>query len=242
VAEAADLLAGIVRDAGRQSLAFVKSRKGGRAGRAGGTHGDWGRTATTIGSSPTGRAYLAEERRAVERGLIDGSVRGVAATDALELGVDVGALDAVVIGRVARARSRRCGSGPAGRDGATSDALVVFVADDDPLDHYLLAHPEARAGAGRSRPPPTDVTNPYVLDPHLRCAAFELPLAKGRGRVRSGGDVAELLAVGGRRGQPAGARWPLHYWAGRGSPARGVGDQRAPAVHRSRSSTATRAR
>ncbi|HVM15778.1 MAG TPA: DEAD/DEAH box helicase, partial [Egibacteraceae bacterium] len=94
LAESADLLAGLV-EAGPATLAFVKSRKGAEVVAATARRLVPPSSEHTIVAYRSG--YLAEERRAVERGLLDGSVRGVAATDALELGVDVGALDAVVI-------------------------------------------------------------------------------------------------------------------------------------------------
>ncbi|HWB72962.1 MAG TPA: DEAD/DEAH box helicase [Egibacteraceae bacterium] len=177
--EAADVLAGLV-GAGRATLAFVKSRKGAElvaahARRLLGPAGDArGNGAPRVTAYRAG--FLPEERRAVEQGLMDGTLRGVAATDALELGVDVGGLDAVVIaGWPGTAASLWQQAGRAGR--RKREAAVVFVADDDPLDHYLLAHPAQLWG----RPPEAavvDITNPYVLAPHLRCAAWELPLSR----------------------------------------------------------------
>ncbi len=215
LAETADVLAGLV-DAGPQTLAFVKSRKGAEIvaqhARA--------RVAARGHAVLAYRAgHLPEERRHVERGLHAGTIRGVAATDALELGVDVGALDAVVLaGWPGTTASLWQQAGRAGRRGR--EALVCFIADDNPLDHYLLAHPEQLF----ERPPEaavTDITNSYVLVPHLRCAAWELPLGADE-TVFAPADVEPLLAAevaAGRLRERGGRR----FWAGRGSPAASVG-------------------
>jgi DEAD/DEAH box helicase domain-containing protein len=224
LAEAADLLAGIVEH-GPATLAFVKSRKGAELvaqharRRLADAHLDHTVMAYRAG-------HRAEERRAVERGLVDGTLRGVAATDALELGIDVGALDAVIIagwpGTVASLWQQ---AGRAGRRG--QEATVVFVADDNPLDHYLLANPDELW----ERPLESaivDVSNPYILLPHLRCAAWELPLALSPGASTTPdadafapadvrGHVADEIADGRLR-----ERGGRVYWSGRGSPASDV--------------------
>jgi DEAD/DEAH box helicase domain-containing protein len=224
LAEAADLLAGVVAQ-GPATLTFVRSRKGAEL-----VAQHARRLLADAHLDHTVMAYRAghrpEERRAVEAGLIDGSLRGVAATDALELGIDVGALDAVVIaGWPGTAASLWQQAGRAGRRG--QEAIVVFVADDNPLDHYLLANPHELWG----RPLESaivDVTNPYVLLPHLRCAAWELPLDLPAGSTLSAdasafapadvrGHIAEEVAEGRLR-----ERGGRVYWAGRGSPAAGV--------------------
>ena len=224
LSEAADVMAGLVArgSAGNalQTLTFVKSRKGAELVAAAAR-----RRLRAAGVDAQVLAYraglLPDERRAVEQGLIDGSLRAVAATDALELGVDVGSLDAVVIaGWPGTAASLWQQAGRAGRRGR--EALVVFVAADDPLDHFLLSNPHELWG----RPLEAaviDVTNPYILAPHLRCAAWELPLTLSEEIVGEiGRDVVEALvaeeaAAGNLRER--GGRW---YWAGRGSPAAGV--------------------
>jgi DEAD/DEAH box helicase domain-containing protein len=121
--------------------------------------------------------YLPEERREIEAGLRLGSVRCVAATSALELGVDIGTLGAAVIagypGTVASFWQR---AGRAGR--REEESLAVLVASADPLDQFLMAHPEFLLG----RSPEHARINPgnlAVLAGHLRCSAFELPFAPG---------------------------------------------------------------
>src|SRR5690606_30975114 len=119
--------------------------------------------------------YLPKERRAAERDMRAGSVDGIVSTSALELGVDIGALDAVVLngypGSVAATWQR---FGRAGR--RQQSALGVLVARSDPLDQYLVRHPECFQGAtpehARIQP-----DQPLILLDHIRCAAFELPFA-----------------------------------------------------------------
>jgi len=214
--ESADLLAGLV-DMGTATLAFVKSRKGAELVAAAARRRlEDPALAEAVLAYRAG--YLADERRAVERGLVDGTVRGVAATDALELGIDIGGLDAVIIagwpGTVASLWQQ---AGRAGR--RDREAAVAFVAEDNPLDHYLLAHPDQLW----SRPleaAVVDVTNPYVLLPHLRCAAWELPLAPAED-VFAPVDLVPLLAEEAAEGRLR-ERGGRFFWSGRGNPAAGM--------------------
>jgi DEAD/DEAH box helicase domain-containing protein len=120
--------------------------------------------------------YLPEERRRLERALAEGELLAVAATSALELGIDIGTLDAAVLAGYPGTRASMWQQ--AGRAGRRSEAsLAVLVAQDDPLDQYLVTHPD-----DLFRKPPEaaviDPSNPYVLGPHVLCAAREHPLER----------------------------------------------------------------
>jgi DEAD/DEAH box helicase domain-containing protein len=119
--------------------------------------------------------YLADDRRELERQLANDELIAVAATNALELGIDIGSLDAAVL--VGYPGTRASMWQQAGRAGRRSDgSLAVLVAQDEPLDQYLVTHPADLF----DKPPEAaviDPTNPFVLEPHLACAAREYPLA-----------------------------------------------------------------
>jgi DEAD/DEAH box helicase domain-containing protein len=125
--------------------------------------------------APYRGGYLPEERRAIERRLFEGELRGVIATNALELGIDVGSLDAaVLVGFPNTIASTWQQAGRAGR--RLDPALAVVVGYDDPMDQYLMRHPNYFF----SQSPESavlDPSNPYVLASQLACAAYELPLS-----------------------------------------------------------------
>ena len=127
--------------------------------------------------SPYRSGLLPSERRAIERGLREGSIQGVVSTNALELGIDIGGLDAAVVaGFPGSFASFWQQSGRAGRRGSVS--LALLVASSSPLDQYILSHPEYFFG----RSPESarvDPDNPYIFMDHVKCAAFELPFADG---------------------------------------------------------------
>ncbi|MEU5460632.1 DEAD/DEAH box helicase [Streptomyces althioticus] len=175
-AEAADLLTDLTVQ-GVRSVAFVRSRRGAEliSVIAKERLAEVDRSLTRRVAAYRG-GYLPEERRALERALHSGELLGLAATNALELGMDVSGLDAVVIAGYPGTRASLWQqAGRAGRSG--QGALAVLVARDDPLDTFLVHHPEALF----DRPVEStvlDPDNPYVLAPHLCAAAEELPLTE----------------------------------------------------------------
>ncbi|WP_435119607.1 DEAD/DEAH box helicase [Amycolatopsis thermoflava] len=214
-AEASRILAELVIE-GARTLAFVRSRRGAELTALGAR-----RLLSEVDSELPSQVaayragFLPEERRALERALLSGELKGVATTNALELGVDIAGLDAVVLaGYPGTLASFWQQAGRAGRSG--DDALVVFVARDDPLDTYLVHHPAAVL----ERPVETavlDPSNPYVLAPQLACAAAELPLTTGELDTFGGAAAREVLdrLVADRllRRRPSG--W---YWTSRDRP------------------------
>ncbi|HET8590200.1 MAG TPA: Zn-binding domain-containing protein, partial [Nakamurella sp.] len=219
-AEAARILADLVT-AGSRTLTFVRSRAGAE------------QTAITArrivaGSRPDlaericayRGGYLPEDRRELERAFDSGELVGVASTNALELGVDIAGIDAAVLaGYPGTLASVWQQAGRAGR--GDRKALVVFVARDDPLDSYLVHHPDAVFG----RPVEgtvIDPANPYILAPHLACAAAENRLTDEDlalfGGAAARAAVDRLLADGVLRRRPGG-----YYLAGHRHPADEVG-------------------
>jgi DEAD/DEAH box helicase domain-containing protein len=169
--EVAMLLAGVVRE-GYRGIAFTRSRKGAEVVATHAKGALDGELASMV--RPYRGGYLARERREIEAELFSGRLRGVSATNALELGIDVGGLDACILnGFPGTIASMWQQAGRAGR--AQQRSLAVLVAGDDALDQWLMAHPTEVF----TRPPEPAVvnpSNPFVLDPHLACAAYERPL------------------------------------------------------------------
>ena len=161
--------------------------------------------------------YLRGERRAIEAGLRDGSVRAVAATNALELGVDIGGLEASIMagypGTIAATWQQ---AGRAGRGEATSAAFLMASAS--PLDQYIVAHADYFFGQSPERAH-INPDNLYLLLGHVRCAAAELPFADHEGY--GGEELDEILAYLQEKGEMrhTGGHW---YWTGGDSPAGGI--------------------
>ncbi|MGN6634097.1 MAG: DEAD/DEAH box helicase, partial [Oryzihumus sp.] len=208
VAETADQLADLV-SAGVQTVAFARSRVGVATVSASARRALAEVDPRLEGAVAAYRGgYLPEERRALERSLRSGGLLGLAATNALELGIDVSGLDAVLLaGWPGTRASLWQQAGRAGRSGSCS--LAVMVAGDDPLDTYLVHHPEALF----EQPVEAavlDPDNPYVLAPHLAAAAAELPLTDADVEVFGPGMpplVDTLVARGVLRRRPTGWFW-----------------------------------
>src|SRR4051812_43532166 len=200
-AEAARVMADLIAE-GARTLTFVRSRRGAELTALGARSRLEDVAPELAGRVASYRAgYLAEDRRALERALAEGDLRGLASTNALELGVDIAGLDAVVLagfpGTVASFWQQ---AGRAGRRGQS--ALIVLIARDDPLDTYLVHHPDALLDKPVERVV-IDPTNPYILGPQLLCAATELPLDEAEVRSLDAVEVAEGLVDDGllkRRG------------------------------------------
>ena len=214
LAETADLLASAILDDTR-TLAFVRSRKAAELiatmarGRLNAAVPGLGRRVAAYRGG-----YLREDRRALEQALLSGDLLGLASTNALELGVDLVGLDAVLMcGYPGTRASMWQQAGRAGRAGG--DALVVLIARDDPLDMYVVHHPSALFG----RPVEAtvlDPSNPYVLGPQLCSAAAEAALTFDDLAMfgpAAAGAAEALAASGALRKRPTG-----YYWTQRGTP------------------------
>ncbi|MGV0626092.1 DEAD/DEAH box helicase [Mycolicibacter minnesotensis] len=173
-AEAARVMADLIAE-GARTLTFVRSRRGAElTALAARTRLESVAPALADKVASYRAGYLAEDRRTLERALADSELYGLATTNALELGVDIAGLDAVVIaGFPGTVTSFWQQAGRSGRRGQT--ALIVLVARDDPLDTYLVHHPAALLDKPIEQVV-IDPANPYVLGPQLLCAAAELPL------------------------------------------------------------------
>ena len=206
--EAASLVARLVRS-GARTLAFVRSRYGAEAVAEQIQHQLAGTGLADRVAAYRG-GYLPEERRELERALREGDLLALATTNALELGVDVSGLDAVVMtgwpGTRVSMWQQAGRSGRAGRDG-----LAVLVASEDPLDAYLVHHPEAVFGQS-VEVTTFDPANPYVLAPHLCAAAAEVPLTEAdlpRFGLPDDALLRHLVSVDLLRRRPKGWFWNL---------------------------------
>jgi DEAD/DEAH box helicase domain-containing protein len=190
-AEAARVMADLIAE-GAQTLTFVRSRRAAELTALGAQarlDDIAPELSQTVASYRAG--YLAEDRSALERALAEGRLRGLATTSALELGVDIAGLDAVVLagfpGTVASFWQQ---AGRSGRRG--QGALVVLIARDDPLDTYLVHNPAALLDKPVERVV-IDPANAYLLGPQLLCAATELPLDDAEVQDFGAAEVAEGL-------------------------------------------------
>ncbi|WGW11053.1 DEAD/DEAH box helicase [Saxibacter everestensis] len=216
----ADLVAGGIR-----TIAFIRSRRGSEAMAATARRllADVDDTLPRKVAAYRG-GYLPEERRLLESALRRGQLLAVASTNALELGVDISGLDAVIIaGWPGTRASLWQQAGRAGRAGA--DWLAIFVARDDPLDTFLVHHPESIFETSVEASV-FDTDNPYVLAGHLCAAAEELPLTESDLALFSDsarGIVDILVQRGLLRKRPAGWFWTKREAAAGLTDLRGAG-------------------
>ena len=220
--DTAELMAALVRGDHR-AIAFCRSRKGTEIVAADVRRHLPKKLAESV--RPYRGGYLSSERREIERELFSGELRGVVATSALELGIDVGGLDVCILnGFPGTIASMWQQAGRAGRAAQTS--LAALVAGDDQLDQWFMHHPTELF----SRKPESAVINPdnsHVLLPHLGCAAYELPLTPEDEiwwpeTLEDG--VRSLILSDRLRMRPAHHRQgAAAVWAGGGWPAQKVG-------------------
>ncbi len=207
--EAAELMTDLV-SAGVRTLTFVRSRRTAEAvaaiaqRRLHEVDPDLPRHVATYRGG-----YLPEERRELEARLRSGDLLGLATTNALELGIDISGLDAVLsVGFPGTRAALTQQLGRAGREG--NHSLGILIARDEPIDAYLVHHPEALFQAPVESTV-FDPNNPYVLGPHLAAAAHELPLTAGADLDRFGPNatagVAALEQAGWLRKRDAGWFW-----------------------------------
>ncbi|HKY12592.1 MAG TPA: DEAD/DEAH box helicase [Gaiellaceae bacterium] len=204
--EAARLMAALV-ERGIRTLCFAKSRKAAEL-----VHRF---TAQRLGDStrlsPYRAGYTPAQRREIERRLVEGELLGVSATNALELGIDVGLLDCVICvgfpGTVASLRQQW------GRAGRTGHGLAVLVASEDALDQFFMREPDALLNR-HVEAAILDHANPRVLDGHVRAAAFEAPLDDADAETLGPAALERAPLLPELRHTPSG-----YVWAGRDYPA-----------------------
>jgi len=189
--ETSELVAECVRH-GLQTLCFTGSRKIAELVTT------WTREAVPGGPGGPGggiaayrAGYLPQERREIETGLKNGSLHAVVSTNALEVGIDVGSLDVVILsGYPGTMISTWQQAGRAGRSGRESAAVMVGFAN--PLDQYFMRHPDAFFSAGHEHAI-IDLENPYILSGQVLCAAAELPLSPETDGTLFGPHLEDIL-------------------------------------------------
>jgi len=141
--------------------------------------------------------YLPDERRKIESNFKNGVLRGLTSTNALELGIDIGSLDSVIIsGYPGTLISTWQQAGRAGR--GAEESIVTLVAFQNPLDQYLIRHPKMLFGKSYEHAI-IDLSNPYILSGHLMCAASELPIKVEEDKLYFGKDYENILKLLGQQ-------------------------------------------
>lgn len=235
--EAGAILADLVeRDV--QTLVFARSRRGAELVSSGAQRLLTQKAEHTSAPGLADRAsriaayrggYLARERRQLEDALRSGELKALASTNALELGIDIAGLDAVVVAGWPGTRASLWQQfGRAGRrQDADGGALALFVAREDPLDTYVVHHPETIFGA-EVEASVFDPANPYVMTPHLCAAASELAIRDGEEEI-FGPTARDLLMTLAQRGvlrsRATGWYWTLSESAHQLTDLRGSGGE-----------------
>ncbi|ATG53940.1 DEAD/DEAH box helicase [Brachybacterium ginsengisoli] len=235
--EAAAILADLV-EREVQTLVFARSRRGAELVAGGARRlleqkaeqGGGPQLAERAGRVAAYRGgYLARERRQLEDALRSGELQALASTNALELGIDIAGLDAVVVAGWPGTRASLWQQfGRAGRSqDADGGALALFVAREDPLDTYVVHHPETIFGA-EVEASVFDPGNPYVMTPHLCAAASELAIRDGEEEIfgPTARDLLTTLAARGvLRSRPTGWYWTMSESAHQLTDLRGSGGE-----------------
>src|SRR4051812_2175994 len=208
IGEASRLYAALV-SRGLRTICFAKSRRSAEL-----IHrfaSERVEPATAARLAPYRAGYTPEQRREIERRLVEGELLGVAATDALELGIDIGLLDcAISVGFPGTVASLRQQWGRAGRRG---HGLAVLIASEDALDQYFMREPDTLLGR-RVEAAILDHANPRVLDGHVLSAAFEGPLDDADRETLGDAALERAAVIPELRHTPAG-----FVWAGKDYPA-----------------------
>jgi DEAD/DEAH box helicase domain-containing protein len=206
--DASRLLAGLV-SRGLRTICFAKSRKAAELIHRFTAERVDAQTAARL--APYRAGYTPAQRRDIERRLVEGELLGVSATDALELGIDIGLLDcAISVGFPGTVASLRQQWGRAGR---RSHGLAVLVASEDALDQYFMREPETLLDR-RVEAAILDHSNPRVLDGHVRSAAFEAPLDDDDRAILGDGALERAALLPDLKQTRSG-----YVWAGRQYPA-----------------------
>jgi DEAD/DEAH box helicase domain-containing protein len=208
LADASNLLAALV-ERGQRTICFAKSRKAVELIHRFASERLPHDLARRI--APYRAGYTPEQRREIERRLVSGELLAVTATDALELGIDVGTLDcAISVGFPGTVASLRQQWGRAGR---RRHGLAILVAGEDALDQFFMRDPEALIGR-RVEAAILDHSSPRILDAHLLAAAYEAPIDEGDSEILGPEALERAAALPELRKTPAG-----YVWQGRDFPA-----------------------